>query len=85
MKNSQQLILTLLSTVEESSVLGCVTDLDDLCTCQQLHDEGGGDDGGETQLHQSTCTDNPGNKMVNRNVNQNITDYFSLFKFDHDS
>lgn len=48
--------LTFLGTVEECSVLGCVSDLDDLSTCQQLHDQRGSDDGRDTQLHQRTCT-----------------------------
>ena len=46
--------LTFLSTVEESSVLWCVTDFNNLSTSQQLHDEARCDDGRDTQLHEST-------------------------------
>ena len=46
--------LTFLSTVEESSVLGCVTNFNNLGTGQQLHDEARCDDGRDTQLHEGT-------------------------------
>ena len=42
----------LLSSIEESSVLGGVSHLNELGTGQQLHDQTGGDDGGDTQLHE---------------------------------
>lgn len=43
---------TFLRAVEEGAVLGRVADLDDLGAGQQLHDEAGGDDGRDAQLHQ---------------------------------
>lgn len=45
---------TFLSSVEEGSVLRSVSHLNDLGTSQQLHDEAWGDNGWDTQLHQST-------------------------------
>lgn len=45
---------TFLSSVEEGSVFGSVSHLNDLGTSQQLHDKAWGDNGWDTQLHQST-------------------------------
>jgi hypothetical protein len=44
--------LTLLSSVEESSILGRVTDLNNLCSREQLHDKAGSDYGRDAQFHQ---------------------------------
>ena len=45
---------TFLCAVEEGSVLGGVSHLNDLGSSQELHDEAGGDDGGDAQLHQGS-------------------------------
>jgi hypothetical protein len=44
----------LLGAVEQRSVLGCVTDFDDLHASQQLHNKSGCDDGGDTEFHECT-------------------------------
>jgi hypothetical protein len=44
----------LLGAVEEGSVLGCVTDLNDLHASQELHDETRSDDGRDTEFHECT-------------------------------
>lgn len=41
-------------SVKQSSVLGRISDLNDLGTRQELHDETGGDDGRDTQLHEGS-------------------------------
>ncbi len=46
--------LTFLGSVEQGSVLGGVTDLDDLGAGQQLHNQTRGDNRRDTQLHEST-------------------------------
>lgn len=43
---------TFLSSIEEGSVLGSVSNLNDFSTSQELHDKAWGDDGWDTQLHQ---------------------------------
>ena len=48
-------LLTLLSSIEESSVLWGVSNLQNLGSGQELHDEGGGDDGRDTQLHEGAA------------------------------
>ena len=44
-----------MSSVEESPVLGSVSDLNDLCACEQLHDQTGSDDGRDAELHQGAA------------------------------
>jgi hypothetical protein len=44
----------LLSSIEESSVLGCVSHLNELGTGQKLHDQTQGDNVGDTQLHEGS-------------------------------
>jgi len=44
----------LLGAVEESPVLGSVSHLNQLGAGKQLHDESGGDDGGDAELHESS-------------------------------
>lgn len=51
-RTSLEISLTLLGSVEESSVFRGVTDFDDLGARQELHDEAGGDNGRNPQLHQ---------------------------------
>lgn len=43
---------TFLSSIEEGSVLGSVSNLNDFSTSQELHDKAWGDDGWDAQLHQ---------------------------------
>lgn len=47
-------LLTFLSSVEEGSVLWCVSNLNDLSSSKQLHDKARGDNRRDTQLHQGT-------------------------------
>ncbi len=47
--------LTFLSSVEEGSILGRVSDLDDLGSGEQLHDQAGRDDGRDAELHQGAA------------------------------
>lgn len=47
---------TFLCSVKKGSVLWRVSNLDDLRSSKQLHDEAGGDNRRDTQLHQSTWT-----------------------------
>ena len=44
----------LLGAVKESPVLRGVAHLDQLGTSQQLHDQSGGDDGGDAEFHQGS-------------------------------
>ena len=44
----------LLGAVEESPVLGSVSHLNQLGAGKQLHDESGGDDGGDAKLHEGS-------------------------------
>ena len=44
----------LLGSVEEGAVLGSVSNLNEFCSSQELHDQARGDDGGDTQLHESS-------------------------------
>lgn len=52
--NIKVLLRTFLGSIEESPVFGSITDLDDLSSGQELHDEARGDDGRNSELHQST-------------------------------
>ena len=44
--------ITFLSSIKESSVLWRVADLNDFGASQQLHDQAGGDNGRNAELHQ---------------------------------
>ena len=44
----------LLGPVEESPVLGGVSNFNQLGSGEQLHDEAGGDDGGDAELHEGS-------------------------------
>jgi len=46
--------LTLLSSIKEGSVLGGISDLDDLGSGEKLHNETRGNDGRDSQLHQGS-------------------------------
>ena len=54
LSNSDDHAKELLGAVEESPVLGGVSHLDQLSARQQLHDQAGGDDGRDAQLHEGS-------------------------------
>ena len=64
--------LTFLGTIEEGSVLWSITNLDDLSTCEQLHDEARCHDGRDTQFHQRTWAQI-------QHINQTCFSFFNVF------
>merc|ERR1719352_1674954 len=54
LSNSDDHAKELLGAIEEGPVLGSVPHFDQLSAGEQLHDQAGGDDGGDAKLHQGS-------------------------------